>query len=128
MKPVADYRQKADKVTRQLPRRRCRRSPDKVLTVQLRPLEADGVVARTVYPEVPARVEYPLTRHGNNFSKVMKQLDEWGTLYLERQALARQSPDNARHSRSQFCEPLTLLRRGNAAGFQRSSDRMKSLP
>lgn len=122
MKSVADYSQKVDKLRDSCPVKaaidviRGRWKPSilwelhggtkrysdlkaampqitgQVLTVQLRQLEADGVVVRTVYPEVPARVEYALTVHGNNFSAVMKQLDEWGTLYLERQALARQPP------------------------------------
>ena len=48
------------------------------LTVQLRQLEADGVVARTIYAEVPARVEYALTDHGRGLSAVMGQLERWG--------------------------------------------------
>jgi len=60
-----------------------------VLTVQLRQLEADGVVTRTVYPEIPARVEYALTPHGRQLSSVMEQLDAWGTRHLQRQAKNR---------------------------------------
>ena len=60
-----------------------------VLTVQLRQLEADGVVARKVYAEVPARVEYSLTSHGRDLSAVMDQLDLWGRRHLERQAEGR---------------------------------------
>ncbi len=60
-----------------------------VLTVQLRQLEADGVVARTVYPEVPARVEYALTGLGRDLSKVMDELEEWGARYLESQKQGR---------------------------------------
>ncbi len=56
------------------------------LTVQLRQLEADGVVARTIYAEVPARVEYALTDHGRGLSAVMGQLERWGAEYLERHA------------------------------------------
>ncbi|HET6409943.1 MAG TPA: helix-turn-helix domain-containing protein [Chthoniobacteraceae bacterium] len=57
-----------------------------VLTLQLRQLEADEVVARTVYPEVPVRVEYALTEHGRALSVVMDQLDKWGSAYLQRQS------------------------------------------
>ncbi|HEY5792375.1 MAG TPA: helix-turn-helix domain-containing protein [Chthoniobacterales bacterium] len=58
-----------------------------VLTVQLRQLEADGVVARTVHPEeMPVRVEYALSQNGSALSEVMDQLDKWGSAYLERQA------------------------------------------
>jgi len=53
-----------------------------VLTVQLRQLEADGVVRRTVYPEIPARVEYALTELGEALSAVTDQLEAWGTRYL----------------------------------------------
>lgn len=55
------------------------------LTVQLRQLEADGVIKRTVYPEVPVRVEYALTRQGRDLSAVMDQLQQWGQAYLTRQ-------------------------------------------
>jgi DNA-binding HxlR family transcriptional regulator len=54
------------------------------LTVQLRQLELAGVVARTVYPEVPARVEYALTDHGRALSDVMDRLEAWGTEHLQR--------------------------------------------
>lgn len=54
-----------------------------VLTVQLRQLEADGVIVRTVYPEIPARVEYALTDLGRALSTVMDQLESWGARYLE---------------------------------------------
>jgi len=62
-----------------------------VLTVQLRQLEADGVVVRTVYPVIPVRVEYSLSEHGRALSAVLDQLEAWGTRYLERQALNRSS-------------------------------------
>ena len=54
------------------------------LTVQLRQLEADGVVSRTVYPEIPARVEYAFTPEGLELSGVMDQLEMWGVNYLAR--------------------------------------------
>jgi DNA-binding HxlR family transcriptional regulator len=56
-----------------------------VLTVQLRQLEADGVVVRTAYAEIPARVEYSLSEDGRALSAVLDQLEAWGTHYLERQ-------------------------------------------
>lgn len=55
------------------------------LTVQLRELEADGVVERAVYPETPVRVEYSLSPHGRELSGVMDQLEVWGIDYLKRQ-------------------------------------------
>jgi DNA-binding HxlR family transcriptional regulator len=50
----------------------------KVLTAQLRELEASGVVTRTVYPEVPPRVEYALTALGRELIPVLEGLHAWG--------------------------------------------------
>ncbi|MFM7675220.1 MAG: winged helix-turn-helix transcriptional regulator [Synechococcus sp.] len=50
----------------------------KVLTAQLRELEADGVVERTIYPEVPPRVEYALTELGRELLPVLEGLHAWG--------------------------------------------------
>ncbi|PTY07080.1 transcriptional regulator [Opitutaceae bacterium EW11] len=60
------------------------------LTVQLRQLEADGVVHRTVFPEIPLRVEYALSESGAELSEVMNQLELWGTGYLRRRGLIRE--------------------------------------
>lgn len=49
----------------------------KMLVQQLRQLEADGVVARTVYPEVPPRVEYYLTEWGQSLCPVLDKLLTW---------------------------------------------------
>ena len=59
------------------------------LTVQLRQLEADEVVARTLYPETPVRVEYALSEYGTTLSDVMDQLESWGVRYLARRSLAK---------------------------------------
>jgi DNA-binding HxlR family transcriptional regulator len=56
-----------------------------ILSVQLRQLEADEIVTRKVYAEVPARVEYELTTYGRTLSRVMDELESWGTTYLRRQ-------------------------------------------
>jgi DNA-binding HxlR family transcriptional regulator len=50
----------------------------KVLTAQLRELEADGVVRRTVFAEVPPRVEYALTALGAELIPVLEGLHAWG--------------------------------------------------
>lgn len=55
----------------------------RMLTRQLRELEADRVVARTIYPEVPPRVEYSLTEFGRTLEPVLKTLQGWGMEYLE---------------------------------------------
>ena len=49
----------------------------KVLTQQLRELEADGLVSRTVYPEVPPRVEYALTDMGESIFSIFFAMRRW---------------------------------------------------
>lgn len=48
------------------------------LTKQLRELEADGIVARTVYPVVPPKVEYALTDKGQALAPILSALKLWG--------------------------------------------------
>lgn len=57
----------------------------KVLTQQLRELEGDGLVLRTVYPEIPPRVDYALTDLGLCLRPVFEALNDWGTVYLKKQ-------------------------------------------
>ncbi len=57
-----------------------RANPDisqKMLTSTLRGLEADGLISRTIFPEMPPRVEYALTGRGHSFMPVMRQLLDW---------------------------------------------------
>lgn len=53
----------------------------KVLTAQLREMETDGLVRRTVYPEVPPRVEYTLTALGRSLKPILDALWDWGEAY-----------------------------------------------
>lgn len=59
---------------------------EKVLYEQLRELEADGIVHREVYDELPARVEYSLTADGSTFNAAVHALGEWGMDYATRRA------------------------------------------
>jgi DNA-binding HxlR family transcriptional regulator len=61
----------------------------RMLTKQLRELERDGIVQRTVYAEVPPRVEYNLTDFGRTLQPVMTELEKWGTQYLQKLAKIR---------------------------------------
>ena len=53
----------------------------KVLTDSLRSMEADGIITRTVYPEVPPRVEYALSDLGESMRPILKAMEIWGTDY-----------------------------------------------
>lgn len=51
---------------------------ERMLTLQLRKMEENKLVKRTVYAEVPPRVEYELTEIGSQLNPILKQLEEWG--------------------------------------------------
>lgn len=53
----------------------------KVLTDSLRSMEADGLLTRTVYPEVPPRVEYTLTELGYSLRPILEAMRVWGEDY-----------------------------------------------
>jgi len=53
----------------------------KVLTENLRQLEEDGLITRTVYPEVPVRVEYALTDVADTMRPIISSMQEWGLWY-----------------------------------------------
>ena len=59
----------------------------KVLTDSLRSMEADGIVTRTVYPEVPPRVEYALSELGESMRPIIVAMERWGTEYKKMQLL-----------------------------------------
>lgn len=54
----------------------------RMLTLQLRELEQDGLVSRTVYPEVPPRVEYAMTDLGRSLMPILTAMRNWGAEYL----------------------------------------------
>ena len=56
----------------------------KVLTDSLRSMEADGIITRTVFPEVPPRVEYALSDLGQSMRPIIKVLEDWGISYKKR--------------------------------------------
>ena len=53
----------------------------KVLTDSLRSMEEDGIITRTVYPEVPPRVEYALSELGESMRPILDAMQKWGTEY-----------------------------------------------
>lgn len=55
----------------------------KMLTQQLRELEADNLIIRTVYPVVPPKVEYTLSDFGKSIVPVLDAMCNWGAIYLD---------------------------------------------
>ena len=53
----------------------------KVLTDSLRSMEADGLITRTVYPEVPPHVEYALSELGETMRPIIGAMEQWGSAY-----------------------------------------------
>ena len=62
----------------------------KVLTDSLRAMEEDGLVTRTVYPEVPPRVEYSLSPLGESMRPIIQAMEQWGAQYKAAKAREQQ--------------------------------------
>ncbi len=76
---LMDGKQRFGELRRSLPD-----ATQKMLTQQLRELERDGIVARTVYHQVPPKVEYSLTPYGKTLRPVMRELCKWGQVHNTR--------------------------------------------
>jgi DNA-binding HxlR family transcriptional regulator len=57
------------------------RITQKMLTQQLREMEENGLVSRIIYEQVPPKVEYSLTSHGEALRPILNQMIEWGLIY-----------------------------------------------
>lgn len=62
------------------------RATEKMLTQQLRDLEQDGLIIRTVYPVVPPKVEYSLSELGKSIIPVLDAMCNWGADYLKKES------------------------------------------
>jgi len=82
----------------------------KMLTDTLRGLERDGFVTRTVYPEVPVRVEYALTRLGWSATSLLMELFEWGSEHYTDVDDARLTYDQSRFAtaRERAVHPMAV--------------------
>lgn len=60
------------------------RTTQKMLIQKLRELEEDGIVHREVYPVVPPKVEYSLTKYGESLKPILKQMYLWGEIHKEK--------------------------------------------
>ena len=94
----------------------------RMLTVTLRGMERDGLVKRTVYPEVPPRVEYSLTKLGGTLRQLVRGLVQWSGAHLKEVDAARASYD-ARNRRPAKALPLER----NQSARKNSSSRSSSL-
>ena len=65
---------------------------EKMLIAQLRELEQDGILQRKSYGEVPPRVEYALTAHGEKLKPVLEAMCGWGQAHLQRNGLEAPNP------------------------------------
>ena len=63
----------------------------KILTDSLRSMEHDGIVIRTVYPEVPPKVEYSLSELGESMRPILESMKTWGEEYNAKKENARTS-------------------------------------
>ncbi len=59
------------------------KATDKMLTQQLRELEADGLIVRIAYPVVPPKTEYSLSELGKSIAPILNVMCDWGAKYLE---------------------------------------------
>lgn len=66
----------------------------KVLTAQLRDMEAKGLLTRKVYAEVPPRVEYTLTETGYSLKPILDSMVDWGTNYKQQNAAREERHDS----------------------------------
>lgn len=64
----------------------------RMLTLQLRELEHDGIVHREVYPQVPPKVEYSLTAFGQTLMPVIEAMHRWGEQYAAECVKHRKQP------------------------------------
>ena len=67
----------------------------RMLTLQLRELEDDGIVHREVYPQVPPKVEYSLTAFGATLIPVIEVMDAWGKQYASEYSRHRRVSESA---------------------------------
>lgn len=67
------------------------RSTKKMLTKHLRELERDNIVQRKIYAQVPPKVEYSLTRHGQSLRPILRAMSAWGKNHHARHGVARKA-------------------------------------
>jgi DNA-binding HxlR family transcriptional regulator len=69
---------------------------EKMLSLQLKTLEEDGIVKRTIYPEVPPRVEYEMTDFGRTMIPMLEEIALWGRFLGEKEGELMAAEDIAK--------------------------------
>lgn len=92
----------------------------RMLTVTLRGMERDGLVKRSVYPEVPPRVEYALTPLGRTLRQLVRRMVEWSGAHLEEVDAARAAYD-AKNGKQTKPKAERTAKRPSAARTLRSA-------
>ena len=72
----------------------------RMLTLQLRELEADGVIHREIYKQIPPKVEYSLTEFGRSLEPVLRVMSRWGKEYMSAAAQRAASSEETRNTPS----------------------------
>jgi DNA-binding HxlR family transcriptional regulator len=93
-------------------RRRIEGISQKMLTQTLRGLERDGLVRRTVYPEVPVRVEYALTEAGRTLREPLRALEEWSIAHLGDVSASQEAYDHAEAGPESLPDQFQQFRQG----------------
>lgn len=85
-------------------KRRIPNVTQRMLTNQLRELEQDGLIIRTVYPQVPPKVEYELSALGQTSKPILVALKEWGDQHIDLYGKPHQSETEQYNEREQHTE------------------------
>lgn len=72
----------------------------RMLTTQLRELEVDGVITRTIYPQVPPKVEYSITPFGRTLEPLLRELAAWSETHVKPRLEHTSSPGSPESSRA----------------------------
>ena len=67
---------------------------ERMITLQLRELEADGVISRHVYAEVPPRVEYEVTEFGRSLDPILASMQAWGKAFKARRLAEEEAQED----------------------------------
>jgi len=82
----------------------------KMLTQHLRELERDEIIRRKVYAEVPPRVEYSLTKHGESLKPILKLMSAWGTRHRARYGVRKHEAPKPAPEPTMLERPVVLAK------------------